>query len=387
MALSRRAQASSNEVATAESSAARLQSENYASVVRISKIAGLVLLAALVGSAAQAQDWAVKMFNTTTHDFGAVAKGSLAEYRFVIKNIYEEDAHVQSVRSSCGCTTPKVTKADLKTFETGEIVAQLNTKNFTGQKSATLTVTFDKPFHAEVQLNITAFIRSDVVTQPGIIDFGSVDQGSPAEQKLHVSYAGRDDWKLLDAKTADPWYEVEMTETARGGGRVAYDLLVRLTRDAPSGYLHDQLILVTNDAKAREIPVDLQGRVASEITISPSKLFLGVVNPGQKVTKNLVVRGKRPFKIMQVECADCFQIEHSPEAKMVHLIPVVFTAGEAEGQISQKISIKTDQNGSAPAVTAFAEVVRAGAPTSPTPAGEFEPRVQKRSAAKNIIQP
>lgn len=356
-------------------------------MLRTSKTAGLTFLLAMLASAASAQDWAVKMFNGTTHDFGTVAKGSLAEYRFVIKNIYEEDAHIQSVSSSCGCTTPKITKADLKTFEAGEIVAVLNTKTFTGHKSATLKVVFDKPFHAEVNLNITAFIRSDVVTQPGIIDFGSVDQGAPSEQKLHVAYAGRDDWKLLDVKTADPWYEVEMKETARGGGRVSYDLLVRLTGDAPAGYLHDQLILVTNDAKAREIPVDLQGRVASEITISPEKLFLGVVNPGQQVKKNLVVRGKRPFKITSIECPECFQIQHSPDAKAVHLIPVVFTAGQTEGQIAQKISIKTDQNGTSPEITAFAEVVKADAPTAPTPAATPEPIVRKKSGAFEAVTP
>lgn len=356
-------------------------------MLRTSKIAGLTLLLSLLASAASAQDWAVKMFNSTTHDFGTVAKGSLAEYRFVIKNIYEEDAHIQSVTSSCGCTTPVITKNDLKTFESGEIVAVLNTKTFTGHKSATLKVVFDKPFHAEVNLNITAFIRSDVVTQPGIIDFGSVDQGTASEQKLHVAYAGRDDWKLLDVKTADPWYEVEMKETARGGGRVSYDLLVRLRGDAPAGYLHDQLILVTNDAKAREIPVDLQGRVASEITISPEKLFLGVVNPGQQVKKNLVVRGKRPFKITDIECPECFQIQHSADAKTVHLIPVLFTAGDAEGQIAQQISIKTDQSGAASAITAFAEVVKANSPTTPTPAAEPEPIVRKKTGAFEEVTP
>ncbi len=307
------------------------------------------------------------MFNTTSHDFGTVAKGSKAEFRFQVKNLYEEDAHIQGVRSSCGCTTPQITRADLKTFETGEIVAEFNTRNFTGHKSATLTVTFDKPFHAEVQLQITGFIRSDVVTQPGAIDFGTLDQGAATVQQLHVSYAGRDDWRIIDAKTADPWYEVEMTETARGNGRVAYDLKVRLTADAPVGYVKDQLILVTNDAQAREFPVDMHGRVTADITVSPTKLFLGVVQPGQKVTKNLIVRGKKPFKIVDVECPTCFQIEPSTEAKTVHLIPVVFTAGEEAGRVTQKISIHTDQGNVVPAFTAFAEVVepRAATPSSP----------------------
>jgi hypothetical protein len=164
-----------------------------------------------------------------------------------------------------------------------------------------------------------------------------------------------------------------MTETARGNGRVAYDLLVRMTKDAPTGYVKDQLILVTNDSQAREFPVDLHGRITSEITISPTKLFLGVVNPGQKVSKNLVVRGKKPFKITDIDAPESFQIEPSTDAKVVHLIPVIFTAGEEAGRVSQKISIHTDQGDVVQAFTAFAEVVKADAPAAPAPANAETP--------------
>src|SRR5690606_33660741 len=118
-----------------------------------------------------------KMFNTRSHDFGTVARGAKAVYHFQVKNIYEEDAHIASVRSSCGCTTPQIVKPYLKTFEVGEIVAELNTVAFMGQKNATLTVVFDKPFYAEVQLQVSGLIRSDVVVTPGDIRLGSVDQG------------------------------------------------------------------------------------------------------------------------------------------------------------------------------------------------------------------
>jgi Protein of unknown function (DUF1573) len=328
----------------------------------------------LLASSASAQEWALKTFNATSHDFGTVAKGSKAEFRFKIKNLYEEDLHILGVQSSCGCTTSRVSQRDLKTFETAEIIADFNTRDFHGHKTATLTVDMECVSRAQVQLHITGFIRSDVVTQPGAIDFGIVDQGTGAVQRLQVAYAGRDDWRILDAKTADPWYEVEMKEIARGNGRVAYDLLVRLTKDAPAGYVKDQLILVTNDAQAREFPVDMQGRVMAEITISPAKLFVGVVRPGQKVTKNLVVRGRKPFRIVEVECADkCFHIEPSKESKSVHLIPVVFTAGDEAGRVTEKISLHTDLGDVVQAFTAFAEVVKPEAPatsTAPASAGE-----------------
>ena len=320
---------------------------------------GLMLVAAASG----AQEWANKMFDTTAHDFGTVARGAKCQFRFQVKNIYEEDAHILGVKSSCGCTTAQVTKADLKTFETAEVIADFNTVDFHGSKPATITVSFDKPFRADVQLRITGFIRTDVVLQPGSIDLGTVDVGKATEQRLQVTYAGRDDWKIIDAKTTEPYFEVELNELARAVGKVSYELIVRLTKDAPVGYIKDQLILVTNDSRARELPVDMEGRVASKITISPERLFIGAVQPGQTVTKKLVVRGKEPFKILDVKCADkAFRIEPSKDAKTVHLIQVVFTAGEDPGRVTRKISIVTDQGDNVvQAFTADAMVVKADA--------------------------
>ncbi len=118
------------------------------------------------------------MFKATEHDFGTVARGSKAEYRFVFENLYMEDVHIAGVRTSCGCTTPSVENATVKTYDQGDILAHFNTPTFLGQRAATLTVTIDKPFYAEVQLHIKGFIRNDVLVDPGSVQIGSVDQGT-----------------------------------------------------------------------------------------------------------------------------------------------------------------------------------------------------------------
>src|SRR4051794_15950607 len=109
---------------------------------------------------AHSQQWAQKMFAETRHDFGAVARASKTEHRFVVKNLYRDDLYITGVRTSCGCTTPIVTKDTLKTYEEGEIIAHFNTGTFLGQHGATLTVTIDRPQPAEVQLRVDGYIRS-----------------------------------------------------------------------------------------------------------------------------------------------------------------------------------------------------------------------------------
>ena len=141
----------------------------------------LLLLILTAAVPALGGDWARKMFEETSHDFGYVARGAKAEFEFVLSNIYLEDVHIAGVRSSCSCTTPRIKQAQLKTYEKGAIIAAFNTRSFLGRKSATVTVTFDKPLYAEVQLHVSGHIRSDVVLSPGSVQLGSVDQGTPAE--------------------------------------------------------------------------------------------------------------------------------------------------------------------------------------------------------------
>ena len=54
----------------------------------------LVAAAVLISVPASAQDWAVKMFQTLSHDFGVVARGEKAEFAFVLENLYVEDVHI-----------------------------------------------------------------------------------------------------------------------------------------------------------------------------------------------------------------------------------------------------------------------------------------------------
>src|SRR6185503_10283790 len=173
-----------------------------------------LLCVALAAPSAMAQEWAKAMFREQSHDFGTVAAYAKAEYRFLVTNKYKETMNLLGVSSSCGCTSPSITKQTLKTGETGEVVAVFNTHSFRGQRSAVLTVSFGEPFYAQVQLRISGFIRGDVVMNPASVNFGNVRQGAPAEQTIDVSYAGRNDWKLVDVRSANEYLQAVLKETS-----------------------------------------------------------------------------------------------------------------------------------------------------------------------------
>ena len=305
-----------------------------------------------------AQEWAEKMFSVTSHNFGTVAKGSKTEFRFVYRNLYEENVHVSSVRTSCGCTQPAITKKLIETHETGEIVAVFNTRTFLGQHGATLTVTFDQPFQAEVQLRVAGNVRGDVTFEPSSVNLGNVDLGRGAEQVVRVSHIGSTPWEITDVRSANVNFEVLLSEPQHTGSQSAYELTLRLKPDAPAGYINDQLILVTNDPRASQIPMDVEGRVVAEVTVSPQLLALGNVVPGGTVTKNIVVRANRPFCVTGIVCNDgCLSCPAKETPAKVHILPVTFQAGDVGGRIERELTITTDLGvGAVPVVTVQALV-------------------------------
>lgn len=320
---------------------------------------GLVFLV-LTCCPAWGQQWAEDMFETTEHDFGSIARGGEAVYEYVLSNPYLEDVHIAGVRSSCGCTSVQIKQADLKTYETSAIIARINSRTFLGDKGATLTVTIDRPFYAQVQLKTKVYIRSDVVLHPGSVDLGSVQQGSSVEKKISITYAGRSDWQIVEVRSANPHIEAQVVETRRSAGQVAYDLIVRLDERAPPGRLNDHLMLITNDYNKKQVPVAVTGAVETGVTVSPSTLFLGVVESGQRVTKQLVVRSDQPFRILSIECDDSDLFEFVPvgqgEAATLHVIAVTFMAGPEAGKVLSTIRIETDLGIQVPELSAYAVI-------------------------------
>jgi hypothetical protein len=253
-----------------------------------------------------------------------------------------------------------VTKNLLKSGETAELVAKFNTDRFEGQHGATLTVRFAHPFSAEVRLRVDGYVRRDVVIHPGRIEFGSVDSAQGVEKRVKVYYAGRSTWQLTEVRTTNEDFEVDLKLARRSGGRAEYDLTFRLRPGARSGYINDQLTLVTNDLTRKYIPLAVEGRVISSLAVSPSSLQLGVVRLGETVTKQIVVRGTAPFTIRNVRCASgdgCFSFQSGARPRELHLIPVTYTAEKGAGKFVDRILIEVDGHDQTAQVTAHVEVV------------------------------
>jgi hypothetical protein len=309
-----------------------------------------VLWVGVLTSAAWGQGWAEKMFQERSHEFGSVARYSKSEHAFVFTNPYVEDVHVTDAQPSCGCTSVEIRNATVKTRQQGAIVAKFNTKAFFGQHGATITVSFDRPFPATVQLHVSGVVRDDVAVNPGVVSFGSLDAGAAAERWLAV--AGRPGWKITNVRSTNPHVQAELAGTRPGNGSTTYDIRVRTDGDLPEGLLHERLLLSTNDPGTSQLAVPVEGQVVATVSVSPGSLYVGDVLPGQQLTRQVVVRGKTPFRIVSVSGeGKYFRVnlaaDPDPTPKLVHIVPLNITVLAQPGKAEEKIRIVTDLNNTA----------------------------------------
>ncbi len=294
------------------------------------------------GQSSIAQQWARDMFADMDHDFGIVPRGAKTEFEFKFTNKYKENVHVASVRTSCQCTLPRVGKGDLKTYEVGSIVAEFNTRAFIGPRAAVVTVVFDRPFYAEVQLNVKGNIRSDIVPEPGEIQFGEVDQGDEKLTSAKISYAGTANWEIQDVRSANKYLSVKLDAKTQRGGRTEYNMQVRLKGDAPAGELTDEIVLVTNEAQFNLVTLPVRANVIPPLSM-PASVELGTIKTGQATTNRVFIKSKTPFKVESVECGDDRFVFNAPQGeKTAHFIPFEFKSDDKIGSFRQKIVVHTN---------------------------------------------
>jgi hypothetical protein len=284
-----------------------------------------------------AQDWAQKMFNSASHDFGQVARNAKTEYSFVLSNPYLEDVQILDARASCGCTSVRIQNPLLKTYEKGAIVATFNTRAYLGARGATITVTFGRPFPATAELHVKGTIRDDVTFDPEEVQLGTVQQGTPVQKRVRITVAGANGWQLREVRSTNPHVSAQLTPAVA-----------------------EHLMLVGNDSQATQFPLLVEGRVMSGVTVSPPSLYLGVLPPGATVTRQIVVRGVRPFRVKSVSI-DGRPVAVPPagdgeQASAVHVIPVTFVARDAPGQAVEAVKIQTDLDDKVAEVSAYAVV-------------------------------
>jgi len=85
-------------------------------------------------------------FIATEHDFGQVKEGEKVTHTFEVVNTGKANLFLQSVKPSCGCTTPTYEKRPIRPGKKGTIEVVFDTKGRPGkQRKSIMVVTNTEP--------------------------------------------------------------------------------------------------------------------------------------------------------------------------------------------------------------------------------------------------
>jgi hypothetical protein len=308
-------------------------------------LVALFVVAFGVTPASAQSAWAEKMFKDgLSHDFGSVPRGAQLSHRFVITNIYAVRMEITNITPGCGCVSATPAKRVLEPRESTTIDVTMDTRRFTGPKTVGISVTVGPDFISTAHLRVSANSRADIVFNPGQVSFGTVTRGQTASQVIDVEYAGVLDWQVTEASAKDLPVEVSLSELYRRPGQVGYRVRVTLKPNAPLGPLKGDLFLKTNDPASPLLPVLVEGVVQANLTVAPATLNLGAVKVGETLTRRVVVRGTKPFRVMKVEgMTEGMQVDPPPSATPAPVQVVSFKCVfRKPGDFKHEVKIQTD---------------------------------------------
>jgi hypothetical protein len=311
--------------------------------MRNAVLALLVLALGSAPAAAQSERWANKLFKGgTSHDFGNQPRGSLLHHRFTMYNIYAVPLTIMPIRTSCGCVTATPSKETLQPREEAFLDVTMDTHKFAGAKTVSVFVTVGPQFQSTATLQVLANSRTDVVFNPGEVNFGPVQRGQTPTREVDVEYAGQLDWRISEVVTNDAPVSVKVEDLYRRPGRVGYKLKVTLKPDTQPGSHKYDLFLKTNDPASPMVTLLVEATVQAALSVQPGLLSLGSVQAGTAVERRVVVLGSKPFRILAIEgLGEGLTAQAPPNAAQTHIITFKIQPGQA-GELRRQIVFKTD---------------------------------------------
>jgi hypothetical protein len=252
----------------------------------------------------------------------------------------------------------------------------MDARRFAGQKTVSLWVSFGPNYVSSTLLCIKANSRADIALNPGRVEFDPVAFGQTPSQTIDVEYAGKLAWQVTKVTVpARAPFDASVKETYRREGKVGYQVTVKLKAGAAPGPYWENLLLETNDPDAPRLPLPVQATIQWPREV----VNLGKVKAGEALTRQVEVRGSRPFLVLGIEGPGGVCLESEPNTKASAAQKLTLRLSPVRGKFSYEVSIKTDLQEASRVVVMIIEGVAPPppeeklTPAPPHTAGETSP--------------
>jgi Protein of unknown function (DUF1573) len=301
----------------------------------------LLIIGILTAGSVRAGE-AEKFFAERVKDFGTVPFGPTLVHHFKITNTTEHQVFIASARVSCGCVSASIPTNTLRPGESTYLTAHMDTKRFVGPKEVIVYVNFSQP-HDEVTLSVRANRNDNFSKSSEALQIGQVRKGAEGTGAVQVTMRNDPYFELREAQSGTDFVKAGFKLLRRDRAEVVYELDATLKPGLDTGVWTTDLTFTTSSPVLPVVRVPVLVEVVAPITATPATVQFPAVRVGDRKELSVVVKGDKPFKIVDVRGGDDLvkAVADGAEAKAAHILRLVFQPSAA-GDLTKTITVVTD---------------------------------------------
>jgi hypothetical protein len=216
-------------------------------------------------------------FIENSHDFGSVQEGELAIYVFQFKNTGNDTLQLQSVRPSCGCTSPYWAKDPVLPGQTGEIKVQYNSKGRPGPFNKSINIVSNaaepnyqlkirgvvvKPINSNITKDSIALSAEININKKSYV-LGEIEQKQKESFTTTVENTGKSDLKINKVRAGCGCIYLEANELMIPAG-TSKKITISINPNE-LGKINEIAIFETNDPVSPYYSITVQATVKKSL--------------------------------------------------------------------------------------------------------------------------
>lgn len=212
-------------------------------------------------------------FIEKTHDFGRVEEGQQATYVFSFKNIGNDTLQLQSVRPSCGCTSPYWAKDPVLPGMTGEIKVQYNSKGRPGAFNKSVNI-ISNSAEPNAQLKIRGVVvkplQTDSLVNSPVIQIktttyrlGEIEEKQKESFTVIIQNTGKSPLIIKKAQAGLSWFYLTKTDITIAPGQ-SKEITINMN-PIQEGKINAIVLIESNDPVSPYIPINVEAVVKKSL--------------------------------------------------------------------------------------------------------------------------
>ncbi len=305
----------------------------------------LLCIGTLVAGSAYGGE-AEKFFSERVKDFGTVPFGPTMVHHFKVTNTSNQTVYIKGVGVSCGCTSATVGVNTLRPGESTYVTASMDTKRFVGPKEVIVYVTFAQPYE-QVSLAVRANRNDNFSKTAELISMGQIRRGQEGSGKIQVTMRNDPYFEIKSGGSNTDYVKANFQLIHRDQTEVTYEVSASLKPGLDVGAWTTDVLFSTSNPSLPTVRIPVIVDIVAPITATPAMVRFPAVRVGDKKEMSVVVKGDKPFRIIDVKGGDDLvtAVADSSEPKQAHIVRLVFKPNAA-GELAKTITVVTD-NGTA----------------------------------------